>query len=185
MMKTQIFTNAEAALLGLLSEKPMHPYQIEQEVQYRDMRFWTELSMSSIYKLLRKLEGGGLVIKKVQKSPENRLRKLYTITPEGSERLKEKIRELLTQPGHTRWPVDIGTYNCSLLSSKEIREALHEYRLALREKITGYRKLQDFLLETGCPQHRLAVATRPVYLLEAEISWVNSFLKLLNNRPAE
>jgi len=49
-------TNAEAALLGLLSERPMHPYQIEKEVRSRDMRFWTELSMSSIYKLLRKLE---------------------------------------------------------------------------------------------------------------------------------
>ena len=38
-------------------------------------------------------------------------------------------------------------------------------------------KLQEFLQETGCPPHRLAVATRPVYLLEAEINWVNSYLK--------
>ena len=68
-MTNSSLSNAEAALLGLLAEKPMHPYQIEQEVRYRDMRFWTELSMSSIYKLLRKLEREGLVIKKVQKSP--------------------------------------------------------------------------------------------------------------------
>jgi DNA-binding PadR family transcriptional regulator len=42
-------SNAEAALLGLLSEQSMYPYQIEKEVRYREMRFWTELSMSSIY----------------------------------------------------------------------------------------------------------------------------------------
>ena len=53
-------SNGEAALLGLLSEKPMYPYQIEQEVKYRDMRFWNDLSMSSIYKLLDGLEKKGL-----------------------------------------------------------------------------------------------------------------------------
>ena len=179
-MENEYLSGAEAALLGLLAEKPMHPYQIEQEVRYRDMRFWTELSMSSIYKLLRKLEGEGLVIKKVQKSPENRLRKLYAISPPGHRKLKSKITELLSGPGHIRWQVDIGTYNCSLLSDKNIREAMHDYRHALREKITGYRKLQSFLEETGCPRHRQAVAVRPVYLLEAEINWVNSFLKEFN-----
>ena len=44
-------SNAETTLLGLLSEQSMYPYQIEQEVKYRGMRFWTELAMSSIYKL--------------------------------------------------------------------------------------------------------------------------------------
>ena len=174
-------SNAEAALLGLLSEGPMHPYQLEQEVKYRDMRFWTELSMSSIYKLLRKLEKRGLVLKKEQMSPENRLRKPYSVTEGGETALRSKILSLLRGPEHTRWQVDIGIYNCSLLPEGKVREALHEYKRALREKIAGYRKLQEFLRDTGCPQHRQAVAVRPVYLLEAEISWVNSFINQLKS----
>jgi len=169
-------SNAEATLLGLLSEKPMHPYQIEQEVKCRDMRFWAELSMSSIYKLLRKLEKEGMVYRKEQKSPENRLRKLYFLSPEGERALKSRIRGLLSEPEHTRWQVDIGTYNSNLIPEKELRESMHKYRQALREKITGYRNLQKFLEDSGCPRYRLAVAIRPVYLLEAEINWVNSFL---------
>lgn len=175
-MKSTGLSSAEAALLGLLAEKPMHPYQIEQEVRYRDMRSWTELSMSSIYKLLRKLEKEGLVLKKIEKSPENRLRKGYSLSGEGERRLQAKVRELLSEPEHTRWRVDIGTYNGNLVPEKVIREAMHAYRHALREKITGYRNLQRFLEGTGCPRHRLALAIRPVYLLEAEIAWVNSFL---------
>jgi hypothetical protein len=31
-------TSAEAALLGLLTEGDKHPYQIEKDVQFRDMR---------------------------------------------------------------------------------------------------------------------------------------------------
>ncbi len=68
-------SNSEAALLGLLSEEPMHPYKIDQEFEYRDMRSWTELSMSSIYKLLRKLEKEQLVNSEKIISSENRLQK--------------------------------------------------------------------------------------------------------------
>jgi len=181
-MTNSNLSGAEAALLGLLSEKTMHPYEIEQEVKYRDMRYWTELSMSSIYKLLRKLEREGMVYKREQKSPENRLRKLYSISTEGERALKSRIRALLSEPEHTRWQVDIGTYNSNILSDNEVREALHKYRQSLREKISGYRDLQKFLEDSGCPRYRLAVAIRPVYLLEAEIGWVNSVLTQLSRK---
>ena len=41
-------SNKETALLMLLTERPMHAYQIERVVKDRDMRLWTEMSMSSI-----------------------------------------------------------------------------------------------------------------------------------------
>lgn len=175
-MSDSTLSNAEAALLGLLSEQPMHAYQIEQEVKYRDMRFWTELSMSSIYKLLRKLEGDGLVLKKDEVSPENRLRKLYSLTAEGERKLKSRLRKLLSEPEHMRWPVDIGIYNSGLLTGKEIQEALGKYRHALREKISGYHELNKFLKDSDCPLQHQALSVRPVYILEAEINWINSFL---------
>jgi DNA-binding PadR family transcriptional regulator len=176
-MKT--ISNAESALLGLLSEEPMHPYKIEQEVKFRDMRFWTELSMSSIYKLLRKLEKDGLVERENRISPENRLQKLYSISKEGTECLKHKIATLLSSSEHIRWQVDIGIYNCNLLPLKKIRESLNEYRNDLLEKIKGYENLLEFLKDADCPQHRFEVAKRPVYLLKAEIAWVDSYIKNL------
>ena len=65
-------SKAEAALLGLLSECPMHAYQIEQEAEFRDMRSWTDLSMSSIYKLLKKLEERELVMRNDEMSEAGR-----------------------------------------------------------------------------------------------------------------
>jgi len=169
-------SNAEAALLGLLSEQPMYPYQIEQEVKYRDMRFWTELSMSSIYKLLLKLEKAGFVVRTDEISPENRLRKLYAISEAGEAALKSKLLRLLQEPEHIRWQVDIATYNCDLLPAETVRAALSEYRKALEVKIKGYDDLHKFLQDSGCPSHRMSVATRPVYLLKGEIEWVDAFL---------
>jgi DNA-binding PadR family transcriptional regulator len=169
-------SNAESALLGLISEQPMHPYQIEREVRYRDMRFWTELSMSSIYKLLRKLEKEGFVSRTNTVSPENRLRKRYSPSETGKRALKKKLRGLLSEPEHVRWRVDIGTYNSDLLPPKDVRKLLLRYRKGLEERIDGYRALMGFLKDSGCPSHRLGIASRPVFLLKGEIQWIDSIL---------
>ena len=169
-------SNAETALLALLSEQPMYPYQIEQEVKYRDMRFWTDLSMSSIYKLLKKLGGSGLVTYENRISPENRLQKLYALSDKGRTVLIKKLESILSTPEHTHWQIDIGTYNSNLVEPEKRKEALLKYRAALLEKIECYKNLLKFLQDAHCPEHRFAVATRPVYLLEAEIKWVDSFI---------
>ena len=113
----------------------MYPYQIEQEVEYRDMRSWTELSMSAIYKVLVKLEKKNLVLRTNEVSPENRLRKLYAISDEGKKALRVKLEALLSEPEHTRWQVDIGTYNCDLLPKKTVQKSLKTYRKSLEKKI--------------------------------------------------
>jgi DNA-binding PadR family transcriptional regulator len=174
-------SNAEAALLGLLSEQPMYPYQIEQEVKYRDMRFWTDLSMSSIYKLLRKLEKEDMVTRENQVSSGNRLQKLYSISKKGKTTLQNKLKEILRIPEHMRWQIDIGMYNNNLLSKKQVREALNENRNELLKKIKGYQDLLAFLTESKCQEHRFALAKRPVFLFEAEIRWIDSYLFEMEN----
>ena len=87
-------TNREAALLGLLSEKPKHAYEIKLDIENRSMDYWTEISQSSIYKLLNKLEQSNLVESTVKLSEKNVSQKIYSITKLGSKQFKEKIVEL-------------------------------------------------------------------------------------------
>jgi DNA-binding PadR family transcriptional regulator len=173
-------SNAETALLGLLSEQPMYPYQIEQQVKYRDMRSWTDLSMSSIYKLLKKLEKDKLITRKDEVSPENRLQKIYTISDQGKKALQEKIHTLLSEPEHTKWQIDIGTYNLNLIPSKTAQTALTKYRTVLQKKIQDYEALLKFLQDEECPIYRHGVASRPILLLKAEVQWVDEFLKQID-----
>ncbi|MFP4363185.1 MAG: PadR family transcriptional regulator [Spirochaetia bacterium] len=178
-------SNSETALLGLLSEKPMHPYMIEQEVKYRDMRFWTDLSMSSIYKLLRKLEKEGLTERKDIITQENRLKKHYSLTENGEAALKAKISQLLSGPEHMKWQIDIGLHFAHLLSKKEIENCLHTYCTELEKKRKGYLELEQFLKDSDCSKNRLQLAKRPVRLLEAEISWVEEYLNSLNQEDSQ
>jgi DNA-binding PadR family transcriptional regulator len=54
-------TNAKLAILSLIAEEPRRGYDIEQIIEARGMREWTEIGFSSIYSLLKKLETAGLV----------------------------------------------------------------------------------------------------------------------------
>ncbi len=171
-----IITSAEAALLGLLSEGEKHPYQIEKDVQYRDMRFWTELSMSSIYKLLRKLEEQEMVQCKTEITVENRARKIYQITEEGEAALREKLTELLKEPEHIRWQADIAFYNLDVFEKAEQLMLLKEYQRSINKRISEYRELEAFLKESGCPIYPQSVSLRPQFLLEGELKWLEGFI---------
>lgn len=182
-----MLTNAETALLGLLSEQAMYPYQIEKEVKFRDMRFWTELSMSSIYKLLRKLEKEGMVECEKKISDENRLRKQYRLTEQGESELQANLVRLLTEPEHIRWQFDIGIYNSNLIPVDEVRNALTRYRAKLAENLQGYHELELFMKDLGCSPQQAAVSIRPRYLIQAEMDWIDDYLKTLrtNTQPAK
>ena len=172
-------SNAETALLGLLAERPRHPYQIETEVRNRDMRAWTDLSMSSIYKLLRKLERDGFVVSKTQLSEQNRARKTYEITEDGMDLLRERVRVILSEPQSVKWPIDVAISNLAVIPVEEAAACLRTYRGGLEERLNGYRALEDYLRTEGCPAYRFAFARRPARMLEGEIRWVDEYIEEL------
>jgi DNA-binding PadR family transcriptional regulator len=178
-MKRDI-TNAEAALLGLLHERPKHPYEIEKDVEYRDMRAWTDLSMSSIYKLLRKLEKDALVSSESVVSDQNRARRIYRPTTEGSRAFADKIHQMISdRPDLLKDPFNVGIYNSAILPRKRRAEALTSYRNRLNELLKGHRELEKFLRDSNCTPHHVAVATRAQFILQAEIKWIDTYLPTL------
>ena len=172
-------TAAEAALLGLLTEGAKHPYQIEKDVQFRDMRFWTELSMSTIYQALTKLEVMNLVESSTEISDGNRARKVYQLTPEGKEAFRDKLAELLKEPEHLRWQADVAFYFMGDLSVEQQRDLLSGYRAGLVKSIGGFRELEEFMLGMECTKQHVSIVRRWIFMAEGEIRWVEDFLSQL------
>ncbi len=172
-------SNPEAALLGLLSEGPKHAYQLEKDVQWRSMRVWTDLSMSSIYKLLRGLEKRGLVGGRSMISEGNRTRKVYELTPSGESQLEERLVHLLTEPDLPKWPLHVALSFMGKIPVEKVRSCLTTYRDSVRERIASYRELEAFLIGDGCPDYRLNLARHPIYLFEGELRWAEDYLASL------
>ena len=173
-------SNIEAVLLGLLTEKAMHPYEIEKCVVDRDMRGWTEISMSSIYKVLGKLEKRLLVDVHIEMTETHVAKKVYTITDRGWAEVKQKVLELVSEIPVIIYPVELGLHNLHLLSAAEKEAAIRSYIRSIDQHIACFTALEEYL-GTECPVHRVALAKRRQYILKAEREWAESFLREVKN----
>ena len=52
-------TPADLVVLGLLLERPMHGYEVNQQLELREVRDWAGVSRPQVYYSLRKLAGAG------------------------------------------------------------------------------------------------------------------------------
>lgn len=172
--------NKEIALLGLLNERPMHGYEIEHEVYQRDMRYWTEISMSSIYKVLKKLEDKGFVKSKIKLTKNNVAQKINQITAKGKTALKGNVDRLFTGFEHHRWDLDLAITNLNVLDRAEAVKCITVYLGKLKELEKCYKELEEYLRKCECPEFKVELAIRPQYLYKAELEWANDFLKRLN-----
>jgi DNA-binding PadR family transcriptional regulator len=170
-------SNKETALLGLLSEGSMHAYKIEQEIKKRSMRDWTEISMSSVYKLLRKLEKDKLIKSEMKVSNKNISQKVYSLTSDGKRKLKEKIKILVSEPEKTLSRIDLATSHLDQLTKKEAIECLKKYEKKLNEMLTCYKELEKYLEGCSYQKHVRALARRPQYLIVGELNWVKEYQK--------
>ena len=179
------YTNAECALAGLLSEGPMHPYQIEKEVELREMRYWTDLSMSSIYKLLRKMERDGNVRSENTTTDENRNRKTYSLTDQGRETLRETIKCSLVEPEIQRHPVNVALYFMGNLTPSEKISALEKYAAAVEERSGCYRKLEKYLVDLNCETEHISISQRLHEIHRAEAAWLKKLITMFREKHHE
>ncbi|MHA2398545.1 MAG: PadR family transcriptional regulator [Promethearchaeota archaeon] len=82
------------AVLGLVAEYPCHGKDINERIETRGMRDWTAIGKSSIYGVLKNLKNRDLVDSWVEEE-DNRIVKMYQITPKGEDILKHQIFKVL------------------------------------------------------------------------------------------
>jgi DNA-binding PadR family transcriptional regulator len=167
-------TTTELAILSLISEKPRHGYELEQVIEQRGMREWTEIGFSSIYYILKKLEDKQMITSRVQSKSSGPPRKVFKITEEGQRTLYEGALEAMHTPGHSPRPFLLGL------------SVLHLYeREVVMEKAKGY---LGKLLEQRDNLVATLDAQRPTFgfvemmfdysltMIDAEIGWITEFI---------
>ena len=174
-------TNAELAVLGLVVEQPRHGYQIEQVIEERGMRRWTEIGFSSIYFLLKKLEHGGFIEGRLQKTERGPARKVYNATKTGQEAFHAAIIEVLSVPQPSPRPLMLGLANLPSLSIEETLTALSQYRKHLTEKMGILRAVLESNLQSH-PYFVDAMFELGLMVMQAELEWVEKFTRQIEKR---
>ena len=170
-------TNAELVILSLIAERPRHGYQIEQVIEEREMREWTELGFSSIYYILNKLEGQGYIDSKVEQSAgRGPARKVYTITQSGSHICQEGILRSLARPPRPESMFLLGLANLPSIPQEEALTALHTYAAHLTERREHLQKRAQLGVDSF-PIHVAAMFDFSLKMIQAELAWVKHFIK--------
>jgi DNA-binding PadR family transcriptional regulator len=145
-MSDTSLTDAELVILSLICEQPMHGYQIEQEITDRNMRTWTNLSTSSIYYILQRLEEKGFTVKTESVQSEKAVpRKVYQITPEGTTTWKRATLTTLSHPKTTYTNFLMGLHNLWNIPPGEALVAVRTYRGWLEKDLQRQRDELDNL----------------------------------------
>lgn len=171
-------TPAELTILGLVIERPAHGYDLEQVIEQRGIRQWTEVGFSSIYYLLTKLEKRGLV-QGEHATPGSKSRRVFHATDEGGRVARQEVIGHLTEAYPVPHPFLVGIANLPLLTE-------HEYAEALRARLPQIEARIAAVNEAERSRAPLPLAAREVFsyslsLLEAERSWLASRVQVSND----
>lgn len=170
-------TNAELAILSLIGERPRHGYEIEQVIEERGMREWTELGFSSIYYILKKLERKGLAQGQLEEAARGPARRVYRITAQGRDALRAAVLDALSVPHRRYPPLQLGLANLSAISPGEALSALGHYRGGLAARLVHLRSRWES--QRPLPDHVEAMFEYAVTMTQAELEWVRGFMRQL------
>ena len=159
-------------ILGLISETPngSHAYSINQRIEGRGMRNWTNIGKSSIYNIISKLEENGLV-ESYNEEVDNRTRRVYTITDDGSQILKRKIITVLTQfMGRNDKDFYVAFSMLPYLSEEEGINAFENSIKSINDHLT---ELKSMLEENKLyPLNVRGLFIHPILILETDLEFL-------------
>jgi len=172
-------TDSELLVLGLVAEMPRHGYELEQAIEQRGMREWTQIGFSSIYFVLRKLEKKGLII---AKQPEKaKAKKSYAITNIGHEILVSQTLIALRSIRPTYSSVLLGMIHWSVLTRDQALEALQKRKEAIAKELTRLGDIQ--FKQQPLPDHVDTMFDFSIGQLKTEAKWITKTLAYMQTKP--
>jgi DNA-binding PadR family transcriptional regulator len=165
------------AVMNLLAEHPMHPYEMKSKMKERGHDQVIRIKGGSIYDTVERLEQGGF-IEAQETSREGRRpeRTVYKITETGRDEIMAWLRELLAQPINEYPQFGAALAFFAALDKDEVVRLLKLRAALLDGNATGEEKQLKSYLEMGLPRLFLVEGEYAVAMKRAELEWVRALI---------
>ena len=172
--------SVQLVILGLLSEKPYHGYELRQEVERRLYATFINLSGGSLYYNINQLERAGCVEKAwAEQKGRYPTRQVYQITPAGQAYLREELRRLLFDTeGREKLfdPLNAALAFGHFVGKDDLREAVAVHLKWARERAAWVRAQQKRWQEQDISLAQAKIIEHGLAYYQAEIDWLEKFL---------
>jgi len=178
MSKRKVSNPLALAVMALLYERSMHPYEMVSTMRERGKHESVRLRYSSLYSVVGALERKGLVVAREKKREGRRPeRTVYGITGAGREEFLTWLRELLREPVKEYTQFTAGLSFLPALPPSEAAALLEERVRLLEEEVEDTRSRLDAVQGQGLPRLFLIESEHELVLREAELRWVRELAR--------
>jgi DNA-binding PadR family transcriptional regulator len=167
------------AVMNLLMERPMHPYEMKLKMKERGHDLVIRLKGGSIYDTVERLEEGGFITSQAPSREGRRPeRTVYAITDSGREEITDWLRELLVQPVNEYPQFAAALAFFAALDKEEVVRLLQVRATMLESQIAETEMgLEHWTKAMGIPRLFLVEAEYVAAMNRAELEWVRNLIR--------
>jgi DNA-binding PadR family transcriptional regulator len=178
MSRRRVSNPLALAVLGCLSERPMHPYEISTTLRTRGKESSIKLNYGSLYSVVNSLQKHGLIKSRETtrdgKRPE---RTVYEITEAGTAEFEDWLAELLSSPAEEFTSLEAGLSLMPGLPPDEVARLLEERIVRLEIALKGMAATHELMAERGLPELFLVEDKYRCAMTTAELEFVTALAR--------
>ena len=188
-METEYLPTTSYVILGLLTFREMSGYDLKQLINKSITHFYWSPAKSQIYGELRRLESHGLVTMREVPQTLRPDKRLYQITPEGTEAMQQWLRSSGLEPDSYKSALLLKIFFGHMLSYDTTVGLLEDRRKQIAQELAmcerRAQELQERMRgaeaddETFYP---LLTLQRSITLCQADLEWLDGALGQLRQR---
>jgi DNA-binding PadR family transcriptional regulator len=182
MAKRKVSNLVALAVLSLLKERPMHPYEMLGVMRRRELDTVIKLNQSALYSVIEALVREGFIVPtETQRAGRYPERTVYATTETGQAELVDWLRSLIREPA-AEYPVFAAALAfLGNLSSTEAETLLAEHAHALSEQISHSRAILEEGQQLGVDRLFLIEESYTLTLETARLSFVQQLIREISD----
>ena len=167
-------------VLGMLKKKSLSAYDIQKQVEYRNISKWVKISTPSIYKKVIQLEEKGLITSRMEKDGKMPEKAVYSLTDAGNEEFEKLMLEISCKPVNIFLDFNAVIVNLESMEKEQQRECLDNIESSINV-IKSYLEDNIALKENDpdIPATGKAVLHQQFLLVQAIEEWIGALKKEL------
>jgi DNA-binding PadR family transcriptional regulator len=168
------------AVLALLKEKAMHPYQMATTLRERAKEESIKINYGSLYSVIGALEREGLVLaRETVREGARPERTVYVLTAKGARELVEWMSELLSAPAKEYPRFEAALSLMPVLPPDDVARLLEQRVERLGAEVAALRSTLEGVRKQGLERLFVIESEYEIAMREAERTWVISLVELI------
>lgn len=160
-------------VLGMLKTKALSAYDIQKQVEYRNISRWVKISTPSIYKKVIQLEEKGLIKGTATKEGNMAEKAVYSLTPTGEAEFEKLMLDISAKPINILLDFNAVIVNLMSLPPDEqilcldrIEDNIHSLKQQIEKNISEKNDMPEI------PEMGMVVLRQQFMLVQAIADWI-------------